>query len=84
LRTSGYLAVGWLMVVPMFRIAGALPVTAVVLIVLGGALYTIGGVVYALERPNPAPAWFGYHEVFHLLVVAASVCHYAVIVGYVV
>lgn len=83
-RTSGYVAVGWLLVVPMFRIAGALPVQGTILLVLGGLLYTIGGVVYATEKPNPMPAWFGFHEIFHLLVVAASVCHYVAILRYVV
>lgn len=83
-RTGGYLALGWLMVVPMIRIAGALPLAGTALIVAGGALYTIGGVVYALQRPNPAPAWFGFHEVFHLLVIAASVCHYLAILHFVV
>jgi hemolysin III len=46
---------------------------------LGGLLYTVGAVVYASERPNPAPAVFGYHEVFHVLVIAAAALHYAVI-----
>jgi hemolysin III len=46
---------------------------------LGGLLYTAGAVVYASEKPNPAPAVFGYHEVFHVLVIAAAALHYAVI-----
>ena len=46
---------------------------------VGGLLYTAGAVVYASERPNPAPAVFGYHEVFHVLVIAAAALHYAVI-----
>lgn len=83
-RTFGYLAMGWLFVVPMFKIALALPVAGTVLIVLGGLFYTVGGVVYAIGRPDPAPAWFGYHEIFHLLVIAASVCHYVAILRYVV
>lgn len=83
-RTAGYISLGWLMAVPMFQIAAALPVRGIALILLGGLLYTIGGVVYATEKPDPAPAWFGFHEVFHLLVVAASVCHYIAIMRYVV
>jgi len=51
--------------------------------VLGGVLYTVGGVVYARQRPDPLPQWFGYHEVFHLLVVAASTAHYLAIWRYV-
>jgi hemolysin III len=46
---------------------------------VGGLLYTAGAVVYASQRPNPAPAVFGYHEVFHVLVIAAAALHYAVI-----
>jgi hemolysin III len=39
-------------------------------------LYTLGGIVYALKRPDPAPKWFGFHEVFHTFTVAAYVAHY--------
>ena len=53
------------------------------LIILGGVLYTLGGVVYARRWPDPFPRWFGFHEVFHLLVVAASICHYLAIWRYV-
>lgn len=50
---------------------------AVVLLVTCGAIYTLGATVYALKRPNPSPAWFGYHEVFHALVIVASGVLYA-------
>ena len=50
---------------------------ALALIVAGGVLYIIGAVIYALRRPNPSPRVFGYHEIFHALVLAASVCHYS-------
>lgn len=83
-RTLGYVAMGWLMVVPFAKIAQALPFEGVALIVLGGVLYTVGGVVYATQKPDPAPDWFGFHEVFHLLVVAAAVCHYVAIHQYVI
>ncbi len=49
------------------------------LIVAGGVLYSIGAVIYALKRPNPWPRTFGYHEIFHALVVAAAVLHFAVV-----
>lgn len=45
----------------------------------GGALYTAGAVVYAVKRPNPFPATFGYHEIFHALVIAAAVCHFVIV-----
>jgi hemolysin III len=53
------------------------------LLALGGALYSMGAAVYAFRRPDPAPDVFGYHEVFHALVVAAAVTHYAVVALYV-
>ena len=49
------------------------------LVAAGGLLYTAGAVVYATQRPNPNPRVFGYHEVFHLLVIAAAVAHFAAI-----
>ena len=51
-------------------------VAVVVLLGVGGLLYSVGGVVYALKRPNPSPRWFGFHEVFHALTLAAFVAHY--------
>jgi hemolysin III len=78
-----YISFGWLGVIPFTRMIGALPWQAGALIALGGVLYTIGAVVYATRRPDPFPRWFGYHEVFHLLVVAASTAHYLAIWRYV-
>ena len=60
--------------------AGALPA---LLFVAGGLLYTAGAVVYVRRRPDPSPAVFGFHEVFHLFVIAAAVAHYVAIAGFV-
>ncbi len=46
------------------------------LIIVGGGLYTLGGVVYAFKRPDPSPRWFGFHEVFHTFTILAFVSHY--------
>ena len=73
-----YCAVGWSGVMAMPQLAGY-AVAALVLLALGGALYTAGAVVYALGRPDPAPLVFGYHEVFHTLVVAAAALHFAAV-----
>lgn len=81
---AGYMAVGWLAVVPMSQFLDVLPWEGVGLFVAGGALYTIGAAVYTRRRPNPVPHVLGFHEVFHLLVVAASLCHYIAIWQYVV
>ena len=53
------------------------------LVFVGGALYTIGAVTYAIRRPNPVPHVFGYHEVFHVLVIGAAVAHYVAIAAFV-
>jgi hemolysin III len=79
-----YLAFGWLGAIPIAKLFGALPWTAVALISLGGLLYTIGAIVYVRRWPDPWPRWFGFHEVFHLLVVAGATAHYIAIWRYVV
>jgi hemolysin III len=61
-----------------------LGLTPTMLVALGGVLYTVGAVVYALRRPDPVPAVFGYHEVFHALVIAAAAVQYSVIAFFVI
>ncbi|MET9675506.1 hemolysin III family protein [Streptomyces sp. NPDC006482] len=79
LYTPCYLALGWAPVryLPEFLHGGGVAVVS--LIVTGGLLYSAGAVVYALQRPNPSPRWFGFHEVFHALTVAAFTAHYIAI-----
>ncbi|WP_329353014.1 hemolysin III family protein [Streptomyces sp. NBC_01261] len=79
LYTPCYIALGWVAVfnLPDFAHAGGTAV--VVLVVAGGLLYTAGAVVYGLKRPDPSPAWFGFHEVFHALTIAAFAAHYTAI-----
>ena len=75
-----YLVVGWsalIEIVPLMRSLGALDAA---LLFGGGALYSLGAAVYATKRPNPSPNHFGFHEVFHTLVVAAAVLHYVLVV----
>ena len=60
----------WFALVPLLLLAS------------GGLLYSAGGVIYALRRPDPFPSVFGYHEVFHVLVIGCSVLHYTLIAGY--
>ncbi|MGN6522192.1 MAG: PAQR family membrane homeostasis protein TrhA [Actinomycetes bacterium] len=71
-----YLALGWVAVfyIPAFLRHGG--VAVLVLIAVGGLLYTLGGLVYGMKRPNPSPRWFGFHEVFHALTLGAFVAHY--------
>jgi hemolysin III len=83
LYTPIYIALGWAAVffIPSFA-QGALDYgvglgTAVlVLVLVGGGLYTLGGVVYGFQRPDPSPKWFGFHEVFHSFTILAFVTHY--------
>jgi hemolysin III len=71
-----YVVVGWIALIDLPEYFDALTGAEAALVVLGGLLYTVGGVVYALHKPNPWPATFGYHEVFHALVVAGAAAHY--------
>lgn len=74
-----YVALGWVSVTVFGELPHAIGWLGVAGIAAGGLLYTIGAIVYASERPNPWPQVFGYHEIFHALVIAAAALHYAVI-----
>jgi hemolysin III len=65
------------------QLGAAIGIAGLTLLGLGGLFYTAGGVVYALRRPDPAPAVLGYHEVFHILVIVAAALQYAVIAGWI-
>ena len=71
-RTALYVLLGWAALVPAPSIVRALPFTAVAGLVTGGLLYTVGALVYAARWPDPLPRIFGFHEVFHLFVIAAA------------
>jgi hemolysin III len=75
-----YVALGWVAVAAFPDLIDGLGVTSTVLVVAGGLLYTAGAAVYAFRRPDPVPAVFGYHEIFHALVIAAAALQYAVVV----
>ena len=77
------LALGWVGVVAFPEICRDTGVTGTTLLAVGGLLYTVGAVVYACKRPDPVPRVFGYHEVFHTLVVGAALCQYAAIAFFV-
>jgi hemolysin III len=74
-----YVALGWVAVFVLPQLLHNAGVAALVLLLVGGAVYTIGGVVYGLKRPNPVPGVFGYHEVFHACTLVAAVSHYIAI-----
>jgi hemolysin III len=79
-----YVALGWVAVIAFPSLFDNLGVTPTILVAAGGVLYTLGAVVYALRRPDPAPAIFGYHEIFHALVIAAAALQFVVIAFYVI
>jgi hemolysin III len=74
-----YLAIGWVAAAAFPELWSSLGATGALLLAGGGLLYTAGAVVYATQRPDPNPAIFGYHEVFHAFVIAAAVLHFSVI-----
>jgi hemolysin III len=74
-----YVALGWLAVVATPVVVTSLSAVPLILLAVGGLLYTIGAIVFSTRRPNPSPRVFGYHEVWHSFVVGGSACHYAVI-----
>jgi hemolysin III len=76
LSTTLYVVVGWIVIFFLPELINGAGSAAVILIALGGVLYTVGAVVYGMKRPNPWPGTFGFHEVFHALTVAAFVTHY--------
>ena len=80
-----YIGMGWTCILALGTIFRNMELTGFVLLFIGGLIYTIGGVIYALELPafDRLPKNFGNHEIFHLFVMAGSLCHYIVIYGYV-
>jgi hemolysin III len=74
-----YIALGWVAVATFPELWSEMGVAGTLLVAAGGLLYTAGAVVYATQRPNPNPAIFGYHEVFHLFVIAAAIAHFSAV-----
>ncbi|QIX28853.1 hemolysin III family protein [Nocardioides sp. JQ2195] len=86
LYTPIYIGMGWTAVffIPQFidgakSLSTPIAIATLVLVVVGGLLYTLGGVTYALKRPNPKPEWFGFHEVFHTFTLLAFAAHYVAV-----
>ena len=77
-----YVSTGWVAVAAMPQLWETMGPVGVGLIALGGLLYSAGAVVYATKRPDPSPEHFGYHEIFHLFVIAAAAIQYAAIAFY--
>jgi hemolysin III len=76
-----YIAVGWVAIVALPQLFEHRGVAVPVLLLIGGVLYSLGAAAYATKRPNPWPRTFGFHEVFHTLVIAAALVHFIAIAG---
>jgi hemolysin III len=74
-----YLSIGWVAVVAFPELWSKMGVAGTLLVAAGGLLYTAGAIVYAIQRPNPSPRVFGYHEVFHALVIIAAAAQFAAV-----
>jgi hemolysin III len=83
LSTGIYLAMGWISIVAIYPIVKHVPFGGVVWLAAGGLFYTVGAIVYALKRPNPWPNVFGFHEIWHIFVLAGSFCHFMVMLLYI-
>lgn len=77
-----YLGMGWLGLIVLPYTIMELPAPAAWWVVAGGLSYTIGAVVYGIQKPNPSPDWFGFHEIWHLFVMGGSFCHFWAIFNY--
>lgn len=83
LSAATYLALGWCALLALPQLIAGLPLWPLLLLGAGGLLYSVGAVIYATQRPDPWPATFGFHEVFHGFVIAAAAAHLAAMAGWV-
>ena len=81
--TAFYISLGWLALIPLFKLVQSMPIGAIILMFLGGVAYTIGGVIYGTKIFNFFPNKFGFHEIFHLFVSTGSVLHFVMILYFV-
>ncbi|MFI6482700.1 hemolysin III family protein [Nonomuraea sp. NPDC050663] len=79
LSTALYIALGWVAAFVLPQLMDGAGVAALVLVIVGGVLYTAGGIVYGVRRPDPSPKWFGFHEVFHAFTVVAYIVQYVAV-----
>ncbi len=79
-----YLALGWVVVIAFPQLMAELEAEPLILFGAGGVLYSVGAVIYTLRRPDPWPRTFGFHEIFHALVIAAAVTHFVAMAGWVI
>lgn len=84
ISTAFYVTLGWIAVVPFVQLVDNLPLGAIVLMIAGGIAYTVGAVIYATKSFDFYPNRFGFHEIFHLFVMAGSILHFIMMVAFIV
>lgn len=82
LYTMIYIIMGWAAVFVIGPLYKAVGLRAILWLVIGGLFYTIGGIIYALKKPNIIPKWLGFHEIFHILIILGTVSHFLMIYFY--
>ncbi|UYP48087.1 hypothetical protein NEF87_004372 [Candidatus Lokiarchaeum ossiferum] len=80
ITTGIYLLQGWMAVLPIYQLSMKMSVISLILMAFGGILYSIGAIIYNRKKPNPIPDVFGFHEIFHVLILMGAFSHYLVIV----
>jgi hemolysin III len=83
LSVTLYLGMGWVAVIAAPALFRAVPTGGMVWVLGGGLVYSAGALIYGLKRPNPVPGVFGFHELWHVFVVAGSACHYWAVLWYI-
>ncbi len=83
LSVAVYLGIGWVAVIAAPALFRAVPAGGMVWVMAGALIYSAGALIYGLRRPNPMPGVFGFHELWHLFVVAGSACHFWAVLGYI-
>jgi hemolysin III len=80
-RVSGflYITLGWISIVTLPQLFHTMSAAAFTLVIVGGLLYTVRAIVFAVKRPDPNPAVFGYHEIWHAFTAGAGLCHYSAV-----
>jgi hemolysin III len=76
LTIAVYLLMGWMALIPLGQFLATMPFSSLMLLFAGGVAYSGGAVIYALKKPNPFPGIFGFHEIFHFLIIIGAVLHY--------
>lgn len=79
ITTGIYLLQGWMAILPLYQLFKSMSALSLVLMAVGGILYTIGAIIYNKKKPNPLPGKFGFHEIFHVLILMGATTHYLVI-----